>query len=377
MHKIGLISLLVLLLTACNSTQVAQVSTTGNETKIKSTAKAEVETTINKVDANIEVETSKDIEPENEMQTEVESESTAVGKWANYSQDVRAIIEKYEGKDYQTCRKITYDELNKLHSVGLYMYTNNVTSTRGADNITTKSGGSTDFVTQSEFEKVIAKSYQETNGLLTDIAFGGDSEAIKIVTKILEGKWEASENDREATARQYVKVNTDSSNPAKVINSLGNGVYVERFGLIVPSEENAVYFESLRGQDKTIYKYAEWMVFKQNNEGKITLVKDQIPRAKYKENTFEDSGEGNVGNLLWVSRTPDEERVTFWGKPQFAHVHKTFPEFYDKCGGTDMAFMQWGAYPMAYEYDYTYYKIIEGTFKKENNLLSLMDRENW
>ena len=197
------------------------------------------------------------------------------------------------------------------------------------------------------------------------------------VTKILEGKWEARENDREATARMYAKKNTDASNPAQYINSLGNGKYVVKCGLVVPSQENYEYFTTLRGQDAINYKYTEWMCFKQNNQGRITLVKDLIPRAKYKENTFEDNGEGNVGLLLWVSRTPNEERVNYLGKSQYAHVHKTFPEYYDKCGGTDMAFFQWGAYPMAYEYDYGYNKIVEGVFDKESQFKILMDREYW
>lgn len=364
----------ILSLTACGTTQVAELSTTVAESKVETTAIIETTTVL---------ESSKELKETMETTVEetTEEETTSADKWSNYSEDVRAIIEKYEGKDYQTSRKITNDELNKLHGVGLYMYTNNVTSTRGADDITRQTGGSTDFVTQSEFEKVIAKSYQETNGLLTDIAFGGDSEATKIkrntVTKILEGKWEARENDREATARMYAKKNTDASSPAQYINSLGNGKYVVRYGLVVPSEENADYYDSLRGQDKINYKYTEWMVFKQNNQNKITLVKDQIPKAKYKENTFEDSGEGNVGNLLWVSRIYNEQRVTFWGRTQYAIVSKTLPEYYDKCGGTDMAFFGWSDKPNATPVDYTYNHVMAGNLSKESQFKYLMDREYW
>ena len=306
---------------------------------------------------------------------------TVVDKWDKYGAEVKAIVEKYEGKDYKTSKSITSEELKKLHSAGLYMYTNNVTSTRGADDITRQSGGSTDFVSKSEFENIVAQSYKDTNGLLTNIGFGGDAESEKImkntVKQILENKWEAREEEREQIARMYAKKNTDASSPAQYINSLGNGNYVVKCGLVVPSEENATYYESLRGQDKINYKYTEWMVFKQNNQGRITLVKDSIPRAKYKENTFGDLGEGNVGMMLWVSRTPNEERVTFFGKTQYAIVSKTFPEYYDKCAGTDMAFSSWADTPNPLPYDYTYNKVADGSFDKETQLKFLIDRENW
>ena len=154
--------------------------------------------------------------------------------------------------------------------------------------------------------------------------------------------------------------------------------YVVKCGLVVPSEENATYYESLKGQDKINYKYTEWMCFKQNNQAKITIVKDRaVPKAKYKENTFVDNGEGNFGTIMWVSRTPDEQRVDFTGKTYYAHVSKTFPEYSEKCGGTDMAFFQWGNYPMAYTYDYCYNKIVEGVFDKESQFKNLMDCEWW
>ena len=307
-----------------------------------------------------------------------------VDKWSNYSDEVREIIAKAEGKDYATSKTLSKEEKNRLHSAGLYMITKNTTQTRSGNEII-NSGGSTEFLTKSEIEQYVRSNYKfnQEKQVLEEISSTGiwDSATSDIVKNVksdmLKNGWEAREEEREQIARMYAKKNTDASSPAQYINSLGNGKYVVKCGLVVPSEENATYYESLRGQDKINYWYTEWMVFKQNNQGRISFAKDSIPRAKYKENTFGDLGEGNVGMMLWVSRTPNEERVTFWGKPQYAHVHKTFPEYYDKCGGTDMAFMQWGAYPMAYAYDYTYNKIVEGVFEKEKNLLSLMDRENW
>ena len=365
---------IILSLTACGTTQVAELSTTAVESKIETTTVAET-TTI--------VETSEEIKETLETTAEetTEEETTIPDKWAGYSDEVREIIAKYEGKDYQSSKKITSEELKKFHSAGLYMYTNNVTSTRGADDITRQSGGSTEFVTQSDLEKVIAQSYKETDGLLTNIGYGGDGETEKIVRntvdQILKNKWKAREDSREEKARTFVKKNTDPNNPAQYINSLGNGNYVVKFGLVVPSQENYEYFTTLRGQDAIIYKYTEWICFKQNNQGRITLVKDLIPRAKYKENTFEDNGEGNVGLLLWVSRTPNEERVNYLGKSEYATVSKTFPEYYDKCGGTDMAFGGWANTPNPLPYDYTYNKVADGSFSKETQFKFLMDREWW
>ena len=376
---------------------------------------------------------------------------TLADKWANYSKEVRDIIEKYEGKDYQTSRTITQSELKTLHNAGLYMITADTTHTVDSNSNRKDSGGHNEIMTKEQLEQYIRdnttvnssnnnstnnnsniisgnnnsniggnnssnniggnnnnNNVGGNNGTITNNTAGdttnNKTNAIKnnsIMTQVLnpptyviydadageiarnvrkkiqEGLWEDREAERDKIARMYAKKNTDQSNPAQYINSLGNGNYVVKFGLVVPSEENATYYESLRGQDKINYWYTEWMVFKQNNQGRISFAKDSIPRTKYKENTFGDLGEGNVGMMLWVSRTPNEERVTFWGKPQYAHVHKTFPEYYDKCGGTDMAFMQWGAYPMAYEYDYGYNKIVEGVFDKESQFKILMDRENW
>ena len=309
---------------------------------------------------------------------------TVVDKWEKYGAEVKAIVEKAEGKDYATSKTLSKEEKNKLHSAGLYMITKNTTQTRSGNEII-NSGGSTEFLTKSEIEQYVRSNYKfnQEKQVLEEISSTGiwDSATSDIVKNVksdmLKNGWEAREEEREQIARMYAKKNTDASNPAQYINSLGNGKYVVKCGLVVPSEENATYYESLRGQDKINYWYTEWMVFKQNNQGRISFAKDSIPRTKYKENTFGDLGEGNVGMMLWVSRTPNEERVTFWGKPQYAHVHKTFPEYYDKCGGTDMAFMQWGAYPMAYEYDYGYNKIVEGVFDKESQFKILMDRENW
>lgn len=374
MGKKILILFFILSLTACGTTQVAELSTTAVESKIETTTVAET-TTI--------VETSEEIKETVETtaeETTVE-ETTIPDKWDGYSDEVREIIAKYEGVDYQSSKKITSEELKKLHSAGLYMYTNNVTSTRGADDITRSSGGNTEFVTQSDLEKVIAQSYKDTDGLLTNIAYNNDPEAYNIkkntVKLILENKWKAREDSREEKARTFVKKNEDPNNPAQYINALGNGNYIEKCGLVVPSIENYKYFETLRGEEATNYKYVEWMCFKENNKGKITLVPDLIPRAKYKENTFEDNGEGNVGLLLWLSRTPNEERVNYLGKPEYAIVSKTFPEYYDKCGGTDMACAGWSNTKMAYPYDYTYNKIVEGAWDKESNFKSLMDREYW
>lgn len=383
MCKKILILCLVLSLTACGTTQVAELSTTAVESKIETTTVAET-TTI--------VETSEEIKETVETtaeETTVE-ETTIPDKWAGYSDEVREIIAKYEGKDYQTSRTITQSELKTLHNAGLYMITADTTHTVDSNSNRKDSGGHNEIMTKEQLEQYIRDNTtvnsSNNNSIMTQALnpstyaiYDADAGEIarNVRKKIQEGLWEDREAERDKIARMYAKKNTDPNNPAQYINSLGNGNYVVKFGLVVPSEENATYYESLRGQDKIIYWYTEWMCFKQNNQGRITIVKDTVPKAKYKENTFGDLGEGNVGEMLWVSRTPNEERVTFWGKPQFAHVHKTFPEFADKCGGTDMAFMQWGAYPMAYAYDYTYNKIVEGVFEKENNLLSLMDRENW
>ena len=366
---------IILSLTACGTTQVAELSTTAVESKIETTTVAET-TTI--------VETSEEIKETAETtaeETTVE-ETTILDKWAGYSDEVREIIAKYEGVDYQSSKKITSEELKKLHSEGLYMYTNNVTSTRGADDITRSSGGNTEFVTKQDLENFVASTFVKEKGGFDPTGYATyDAETNKIMrnaqTEILKGSWEAREEEREQIARMYAKKNTDASNPAQYINSLGNGNYVVKCGLVVPSEENATYYESLRGQDKINYKYTEWMVFKQNNQSKITIVKDSIPKAKYKENTFGDLGEGNVGELLWVSRTPNEERVTFFGKSQYAIVSKTFPEYYDKCAGTDMAFSSWADTPNPLPYDYTYNKVADGSFDKETQLKFLMDREYW
>ena len=369
----------ILSLKACGTTQVAELSTTAVESKIETTTVAET-TTI--------VETSEEIKETAETTAEetTEEETTIPDKWAGYSDEVREIIVKAEGKDYATSKKLTQEERNKLHSAGLYMITKDVTKVRNNDTSEVfSSGGSTEFLTKNELENFISSVYyfnQEKQVLETNSSFAiWDSVASDIAkdvkSQIQSGGWKAREDSREEKARTFVKKNEDPNNPAQYINALGNGNYIEKCGLVVPSIENYKYFETLRGEEATNYKYVEWMCFKENNKGKITLVSDLIPRAKYKENTFEDNGEGNVGLLLWVSRTPNEERVNYLGKSEYAHVHKTFPEYYDKCGGTDMAFMQWGNYPMAYAYDYTYNKIVEGTFEKEKNLLSLMDRENW
>ena len=367
----------ILSLTACGTTQVAELSTTAVESKIETTATIET-TTI--------VETSEEIKETAETtaeETTVE-ETTIPDKWSNYSAEVKAIVEKAEGKDFATSKKLTQEEKNKLHNAGLYMITKNTTQTRSGNEII-NSGGSTEFLTKKELEDFISSVYffnQEKQVLETNSSFAiWDSVTSDIArdvkSQIQSGGWKTREENREQKASMYVKKNDNPNNPAQYINALGNGNYIEKCGLIVPSAENATYYESLKGEEKTNYWYTEWMCFKQNNQGRISFAKDSIPRAKYKENTVGDLGEGNVGMMLWVSRTPNEERVTFWGKPQYAHVHKTFPEYYDKCGGTDMAFMQWGNYPMAYAYDYTYNKIVEGTFEKEKNLLSLMDREYW
>lgn len=376
MCKKILILCLVLSLTDCSSTQVAELSTTAVESKIETNTVAET-TTI--------VETSEEIKETVETtaeETTVE-ETTIPDKWAaGYSDELREIIAKYEGKDYQTSRKITNDELNKIHSAGFYMISKGVSQTRGADDITRSTGGNTEFVIKQDLENFVASTFVKEKGGFDPTGYATyDAETNKIMrnaqTEILKGSWKAREDSREEKARTFVKKNEDPNNPAQYINALGNGNYIEKCGLVVPSIGNYKYFETLRGEEATNYKYVEWMCFKENNKGKITLVSDLIPRAKYKENTFEDNGEGNVGLLLWVSRTPNEERVNYLGKPQYAIVSKTFPEYYDKCGGTDMAFSSWADTPNPLPYDYTYNKVADGSFKKETQFKFLIDRENW
>ena len=378
MGKKILILFFILSLTACGTTQVAELSTTAVESKIETTTVAET-TTI--------VETSEEIKETVETtaeETTVE-ETTIPDKWDGYSDEVREIIAKAEGKDYATSKKLTQEERNKLHSAGLYMITKDVTKTRSGNEVFS-SGGSTEFLTKNELENFISSVYyfnQEKQILETNSSFAiWDSVASDIArdvkSQIQSGGWKAREDSREEKARTFVKKNEDPNSPAQYINALGNGNYIEKCGLVVPSEENAIYYESLKGEDKTIYKYTEWMVFKQNNQSKITIVKDRaVPKAKYKENTFYDMGEGNFGAIMWVSRTPNEQRVDYTGKTYYAHVNKTFPEYYDKCGGTDMAFFQWGNNPMAYSYDYCYNKIVEGVFDKESQFKNLMDCEWW
>lgn len=78
-------------LTACGTTQVAEVSTTAVESKIVTTTVAET-TTI--------VETSEEIKETVETTADetTEEETTITDKWAGYSEEVKKIVEKYDGK---------------------------------------------------------------------------------------------------------------------------------------------------------------------------------------------------------------------------------------------------------------------------------------
>ena len=227
MCKKILIFFFILSLTACGTTQVAELSTTAVESKIETTTVAET-TTI--------VETSEEIKETVETTAEVTTveETTIPDKWADYSAEVKAIVEKAEGKDFATSKKLTQEEKNKLHNAGLYMITKNTTQTRSGNEII-NSGGSTEFLTKKELEDFISSVYffnQEKQVLETNSSFAiWDSVTSDIArdvkSQIQSGGWKTREENREQKASMYVKKNDNPNNPAQYINALGNGNYIE------------------------------------------------------------------------------------------------------------------------------------------------------
>ena len=371
MRKV-LVVLLVLGLTACSSNQMAMVESTD--------ATKALETT-NNIDETTETEIKQEFD-ETTIESTMESSEELIeetSKWSSYSDEIRAILEKYEGKDYQTSRKITSDELNKIHSVGLYMYTNNVTSTRGADDITRLSGGSTEFVSKSEFEEVVVQSYKETDGLLTNIGYGGDAETEKIVRntvdQILKNKSEAKVEAKQKLAESYVKVNTDPNSPAKYVNGLGDGQYTIKFGLVVPARpvdrhDPASNYSYISKENYETFCRIEVLCFQKNNEGKIINVIGKQPKVKYGVNTY-----NQYGDPVWIIREQNAECVDACGATLYAHVKTALPEYYDKCGGTDMQFVGWSHVPATLPPDYAYNLYKQGVFTIENMGAVLTDPE--
>lgn len=367
-----LVVLLLLGLTACNSNQIAMVESTVVTTVIETT---------NRIDETTETENKQDFD-ETTIENIAESSEELIeetSKWSSYSDEIRVILEKYEGKDYQTSRKITNEELNKIHSVGLYMYTNNVTSTRGADDITRKSGGSTEFVSKSEFEKVVAQSYNETDGLLTNIAYNKDEEAYNImkntVDQILKNKSKAKVEAKQKLAESYVKVNTDPNSPAKYINGLGDGQYTIKFGLVVPStpvdvHDPASNYSYIPKENFETFCKTEVLCFQKNNEGKIINVIGKQPKVKYGVNTY-----NQYGDPVWIIREQNAECVDAYGDTLYAHVKTALPEYYDKCGGTDMQFVGWSHVPATLPPDYAYNLYKQGVFTIKNMGAVLTDPE--
>ena len=369
MLKKVLVSFLVMGLTACGLNQVAMVETTK---QVETTQFNE--TTTKYVDSEVEVEIETKFDESKHEET-MNSLIEETGKWSSYSDEIRAIIEKAVGKDYATSKTLTKEERNKLHSVGLYMITKDVTQVRNNDTSEVfSSGGSTEFLTRDDLVDFLTSKYSKfrneklgfeaLNFAIWDSAASDIYREVK--TNVDKGISIAKVEAKQKLAESYVKVNTDPNSPAKYINGLGNGQYTIKFGLVVPStpvdvHDPASNYSYIPKENFETFCKTEVLCFQKNNEGKIINVIGKQPKVKYGVNTY-----NQYGDPVWIIREQNAECVDAYGDTLYAHVQTALPEYYDKCGGTDMQFVGWSHVPATLPPDYAYNLYKQGVFTIKN-----------
>ena len=358
------ILLLVLSLTACGTTQVAELSTTAVESKIETTTVAET-TTI--------VETSEEIKETVETTAE---KTTILDKWAGYSEEVKKIIEKYDGKSvYEMYKNISKEEKKALAEAGLYLVGLN---TYGKEEYLSKdvngAGGKFQIMTYEEAERYALDFYNKNGGELQSVKLENGNEGVLMPISYNAGEFEDLDpcinashlytdtkrkevyNQEQEYLNSFVIVNEDTSSPAKYVNSLGNKQYFrdDVSGNVFTRDPEDYYKDGVwtggKGEDDPFYKWCvernikmkdyldvEELVFKKNNSDIYFEPKDTITYTgagdylSYKNKKYKHY---NGAFPYWVERDWKTFTYDAYGRKQYPDVNKSFESVISLCGNT-------------------------------------------
>lgn len=315
---------------------------------------------------------------------------TIVDKYANYSKEVQAIIEKYNGQDtykvlFDGNKFKNYEELKKeaqkLADEGLYIVGFNTHGMKVEDLIKGydgfyKNSYSGKSLTEEEMVNDIKngniqimtwdeavewglnyyKKYGESQSVkvgdleysVKPFAYGVDNQTYdkkynEYASPITNASHLYNANyqhevytQRQEYLNQYVLRNETAGSPAKFINALGGREYFrdEVSGNVYTKDGQQANFDGYfggnwcksRGVDPKDYQDVEMIVFKKNNPD---VKFGDLPFTYTKYKTYHQGGEPR-----WIEKDINAWVYNVWGVKEYPQVYKSFDDYLDLCGGS-------------------------------------------
>lgn len=283
---------------------------------------------------------------------------TLADKWANYSDGVKKIIEKYDGKNvYEMYKSISKEEKKALAEAGLYLVGLN---TYGKEEYLSKdvngAGGNFQIMTYEEAERYALDFYNKNGGELQSVKLENGNEGVLMPISYNAGEFEDLDpcinashlytdtkrkeayDSRQEFLLKFVLRNETAGSPAKYINALGGRQYFrdEVSGNIYTrdgaewgaSDRNGYNWCKNKGIEFNDYRDIEMIVFKKNNpDCKFGDLPMAYANTKYK--TFHS---GN-GEPRWVERDVHAVVYDTYGYKLSPVLYKSIDKYLSKCGG--------------------------------------------
>ena len=408
---------MIISLTACNSTQRTMVETT----------------TVNEKEVEIDVGT--EVETKEEAETEIQTEISTYDKWANYSAEVREIIEKYEGKDvYRDLigsdgRIKNYDQMKKeaelladndLYIVGFntwgmpmtdlikgfkdYNHGNDASKTWTEEEMLRDvNNGTIQIMTWDEatewglnfYKKYGDRQEAEIKGIgeavIIPQAFGVNSQVydkqyndypspITNASHLYTANYQHEVyTQRQEYLNQYILRNETAGSPAKYINALGGRVY---FRDEVSGNVYTADGQSWGSNDRNGYNWCKnrGVEFKDYRDVELLVFKKNNPDTilgdlpfSYSYTKYKAFHSGN-GEPRWVERDPSAIVYDIYGYKLSPILYKSIEKYSQYCGGTLVAFNGYVQYVQGGTTVSTFYydRIMEGV-SPEDVIISITD----
>ena len=276
----------------------------------------------------------------------------------NYSEEVKKIVEKYDGKSvYEMYKSISKEEKKALAEAGLYLVGLN---TYGKEEYLSKdvngAGGKFQIMTYEEAERYALDFYNKNGGELQSVKLENGNEGVLMPISYNAGEFEDLDpcinashlytdtqrkeayDNRQEFLLKFVLRNETAGSPAKFINALGGRQYFrdEVSGNIYTrdgaewgaSDRNGYNWCKNKGIEFNDYRDIEMIVFKKNNPD---CKFGDLPMA-YANTKYKVFHSGN-GEPRWVERDVHAVVYDTYGYKLSPRLYKSIDKYLDKCGG--------------------------------------------
>lgn len=271
----------------------------------------------------------------------------------NYSAEVKAIIQAYNGKPQSVFGNVSAEMHKKLNDEGLYM-------------VSSAKDTKISILTYDELYNYCKDKMNDSN---LEVGVGYSAQGGSIIAEIqakLNNKAKEAQTD---AYKAMVVANPNGTSP--YMNSLGKGTYCVKEGYIVQDQAGIDYMNSLPQEQRVAYKAVEIQTFLMNNpQAKAIKMDLNVDIHNYGPGTYRlDTGEP-----FWIDRNKDATTVNMFGVVQYAHINKSLPELSDRCGGTELAFRGWIDHPQVGAIDDILKDVTEKGFSLESRITDLIDK---